>query len=385
MANRKVDAENRAFEIRWETKCMLTDIDGKPVCLNCEYNLKRHYERKQDKYKYLIAEQKQRKVSDRVFEMASDLKTQLIEKRKDFVAYFLAVDETTDTTDTAQLLIFICRVDSNLFVMEDILHGTTGKDLFEKICHSVTDMKLPWDKLVGLTTPAIYGEKGGLVGRIHLKMQEKNCAGELTTYYCIIYQETLCAKALSMEHIMSTVTQTVWWLSLGKVLNTVFVVVEEIGQFMDTKRKESKLQGRDRLIYDMYNTVKAFLVKLQQLNSSHFPCCQQHFADKLRTPCIEFTRRFSDFEAQKNNFELLRNQFTLNVETAPVQIQTELIELKCNGRSKQTRTLSFFGITYLCEQLFSVKMNKTSHRSRLIDEHLQFILRISAIQNRPKH
>uniref|UniRef100_A0A0L8GQ03 Uncharacterized protein n=1 Tax=Octopus bimaculoides TaxID=37653 RepID=A0A0L8GQ03_OCTBM len=74
MVKRKVDAENRAFQIRWETESMFTDID----------------------------------------------------------------DETTDKTDTAQLAIFICGVDSNLFVMEEILdiksmhETTTGKDLFEK-------------------------------------------------------------------------------------------------------------------------------------------------------------------------------------------------------------------------------------------------------------
>ncbi|CAI9726800.1 Hypothetical predicted protein [Octopus vulgaris] len=77
-------------------------------------------------------------VADRVCEMATDLKIQLIEKGKKFVAYSVAVDETIDTTDTAQLAIFICGLDSDLFSVEEILdiksmHGTTtGKDLFEK-------------------------------------------------------------------------------------------------------------------------------------------------------------------------------------------------------------------------------------------------------------
>lgn len=109
------------------------------------------------------------------------------------------------------------------------------------------------------------------------------------------------------------------------------------------------------MITDMYDAVKAFQVKLrlwetqmQQCNLSHFPCCQvmlnqvsattvfpnAHFADKLSALRTEFARRFGDFDAQKSNFELLRNPFAVNVETAPVQMQMQLIELQCNGTLK---------------------------------------------------
>lgn len=370
------------------------------------------------------------------------------------------------------------------------MHGTTtGKDIFYNVCQSVTDMNLPWNKLVGLATdgaPAMCGEKSGLVGRMRLKMQE-NCSGELIAYHCIIHQESLCGKVLNMEHVMSTVTQTVnfiraiglnhhqfqsflqeidsefgdmphhtevRWLSRGKVLSRVFHLIEEICQFMDSKGKDStvlrdekwkcelaflsditthlnvlnlQLQGRDHLIIDMHDAVKAFQVKLRfwetqmhQCNLTHFPCCKEmlnqvstmvfpkaHFAEKLTSLRAEFARHFRDFEAQTSNFELFRNPFAMDVESAPLQLQMELIELQCNGTLKAkydtvgpaqftrfipeampqlrihaARTLSMFGSTYLCEQLFSImKINKTSHRSRLTDEHLQSILRISSTQN----
>ena len=85
------------------------------------------------------------------------------------------MDESTDMTDTAQLAIFIRVVDSNLSVPKEILdiklmHGTTGKDVFENVCQSVTDRKLPRNKVLGLTTdgaPAMCGETSGLVERIN--------------------------------------------------------------------------------------------------------------------------------------------------------------------------------------------------------------------------
>ena len=93
-------------------------------------------------------------VADCVCDLATDLQQQLIGKGKDSIAYSLAVDESSDTFDTAQLSIFI-RVDSTLCVIDELLgfksmHGTiTGKDLFEEVSKCVNEMGLPWDKTCG--------------------------------------------------------------------------------------------------------------------------------------------------------------------------------------------------------------------------------------------
>lgn len=67
-------------------------------------------------------------IADRVCEMATDLRTQLCERSKNFIAYSLAVDESTDMMDIAQLAIFI-RGEEILNIKS--MHGTTtGKDIF---------------------------------------------------------------------------------------------------------------------------------------------------------------------------------------------------------------------------------------------------------------
>ncbi|XP_063322782.1 general transcription factor II-I repeat domain-containing protein 2-like [Pelmatolapia mariae] len=431
-------------------------------------------------------------VAQRVDQLSSNLKEQLVEKGKDFIAYSLGMDESTDTTDIAQLSIFICGVDSSLTVTEEFLalrpmHGTTtGQDLYEEVSRCVNEMGLPWEKLVGLTSdgePAMCGHRSELVARIRERMQDENVTEELTAYHCIIHQESLCGKALKMEHVMTIITRAVnfirakglnhrqfkafleeygdlpyhtnvQWLSQGKVLQRCFELREEICLFMESKENDTtelrdetfmcemaflcditshlnvmilQLQGRGRVISDLYSTVKAFKTKLslwqtqmQKENLSHFPSCQTmkeklstalfpsaQFADKLNILAAEFRRRFADFEAQKNRFELLANAFGVDVESAPANLQMELIELQCNDtlrekyerlgatefarfipdtmpqlRIQAAQTISMFGSTYLCEQLFSLmKLSKTSHRSRLTDKHLDSILRTSSAQN----
>lgn len=432
-------------------------------------------------------------MASRVDELASDLQMQLKVKAKEFVAFSLAADESTDRTDTAQLSVFIRGVDSQLSVTEELLdvksiHGTTtGQDIFEQVEQCINETELPWNKLVGLTTdgaPAMCGARNGLVAKVRERMG--HTGEELTAYHCIIHQEALCGKVLGMEHVMTVVTKTVnfirarglnhrqfralleeedsvhqdvpyhtevRWLSRGKVLRRFYETRMEIAHFMDSKGRaiaeledekwlsdlafmcditehlnvlNLKLQGRGQLITDMRDAVKAFQIKLRlwesqmrQGNFAHFPICQsvsstitttfprEVYAEKLNGLKAEFSRRFADFESQKFNFDLFANPFAIDVDTAPEHLQLELIELQCNGALKTkyqsvgagefarfipdtmpqlrlhaARIMCMFGSTYACEQLFSVmKINKSSHRSRLTDQHLVSVLKVATAQD----
>ncbi|KAK0152700.1 General transcription factor II-I repeat domain-containing protein 2 [Merluccius polli] len=104
---------------------------------------------------------------------------------------------------------------------------------------------------------------------------------------------------------------------------------------------------------EMRDSVKEFQMKLclwegqrHQGNLSHFPTCPsvsdtvtipfptKLYADKLNTLKAGFSRRFSNFESQKSNLNLFANPFAIDVGTAPVHLQLDLIELQCNGALK---------------------------------------------------
>ena len=63
------------------------------------------------------------------------------------------------------------------------------------MCQSVTDMNLPWDKHIGLTTeeaPSICGEKSRPVEGLRAKMQEEKCPRESTQHITVSYTKNRC-------------------------------------------------------------------------------------------------------------------------------------------------------------------------------------------------
>jgi len=99
------------------------------------------------------------------------LKKTLKTRAQHFEFFALALDETTDITNTAQPAIFIRGVTSDFKIQEDLLslepkHGTThAEDLFEKLLLAMRKFNLPVEKLGVLKTdgaPAMVGSRKGL-------------------------------------------------------------------------------------------------------------------------------------------------------------------------------------------------------------------------------
>ncbi|XP_060845827.1 general transcription factor II-I repeat domain-containing protein 2-like [Rhopalosiphum padi] len=337
----------------------------------------------------------------RTEELGNNLMQQLKEKINSFNFFSLAMDESTDVCDTAQLLIFIRGIDDDFNVYEELadlcsLKGTTtGEDLFKSIDKSLNNLGFEWKKLVSVTTDGgknMSGSNKGVVGRIKKKMLQNDYEIPMN-FHCIIHQEALCCKVFACQEVMSVVISSinfirkneVRWLSRGAALKRFFDLRLEIEMFMNEKNKivselsdESwilelafltdittflnelniKLQGKGKLLSDMYTDIKSF--------QNSFQVDINNVKNNLQMEVIKL-----------QNDEVLKNSFR-EATSLPQFYSCLPISTFPGIRQFAQKLIAAFASTYICEQTFSiVKYRKSKHSSRLSDEHLRAVLRVS--------
>ncbi|XP_003739323.1 general transcription factor II-I repeat domain-containing protein 2A-like [Galendromus occidentalis] len=316
----------------------------------------------------------------------------------------------------------------------------------------------------------MVGRKKGVVTRLqeHITREHPH-AQPLARIHCIIHQEALCGKVIPMRHVVETVTKitnfirarglnhrefrtfleqvgegngeilyysNVRWLSCGLTLKCFWDVLDHVKTFLRRKNNSFdelsdedwltdfaffvdltshlnalnlKLQGKGRLISEMYDCIRAFTAKLRlwqgaisRGSCAHFP----HLAERgdhglsryesfvliLKSLETEVEKRFEDFRVLEDRMLLFSSPLTMDVAAAADSIQLELIEFQNNTdlRNKfatveisrffqslspvnyprihgnAINMLAVFGSTYLCEQYFSRMKNiKSATRSRM--------------------
>ena len=153
-------------------------------------------------------------VGRRTDALSSHLEDILAENASKFSYYSLALVESTDITDTPQLVVFIRGVTDEFQIKEEFLDlatmksTTTGEDLDLEVLKMTKKFQLDPKKLSGLTTdgaPAMIGKHKGFCKTF----LEAFGAEKVVLNHCIIHQENLCNKVLDGIDIMKEVVHCV--------------------------------------------------------------------------------------------------------------------------------------------------------------------------------
>ncbi|XP_076039334.1 general transcription factor II-I repeat domain-containing protein 2A-like [Oratosquilla oratoria] len=205
--------------------------------------------------------------------MSDNVHDSLKTRSSNFVAFFLALDESTDTNDTTQLAVFIRGVTADLQACEEFLQfvplrrTTTGQDICDAVHQCVDPQSLDLSRLVCVTTDgasAMVVEKNGATSLLVRHCEAAGYTQPINMIHCIIHQESLCAKSANLVDVMSVINSIlscslnhrqfqvlmdevnvhyndllyfceVRWLSRGDMLSRLCDLQQEIATFLRQK------------------------------------------------------------------------------------------------------------------------------------------------------
>jgi len=384
-----------------------------------------------------------------------------------------------------------------LLTLLPLYDRTTGEILFKNFQKFMESNNLLFDNILSITTdgaPAMTGKVNGFIAfmknlnskiiALHCIIHQSVLCAKLSDSFKNVMalvikivnylrshsalQHRLLRAFLQeseSEYIDLLLHNDVRWLSKGNTLNRLICLLPEIRSFLESKNTKTAneyfqflsnienvgkicflgdvfshfnelkkhLQGRNKVLCDMWEIIKAFQRKLQlfenDLNSKellHFPLLKDHieknpdedigmdtFVKFLQKVQIEFSSRFSEFSQLSDLLTALKNPFSMEPNgnwvtqamhlvsdyVDKARLQLEIIELQESSVLKKSYqatqitkfwtdtlpdetypnlrkigscVLTMFGSTYVCEAAFS-KMNyvKSKFRNRLTDRHLE--------------
>jgi len=151
--------------------------------------------------------------------------------KKELRNFSVCGDETTDIKSTAQLAIFFrgvtsdFQIDENLRSLESMHETTREEDLLQKLLQALGKFNLPLDKLCGVATdgaPATVGKRKGMVALLK-EMDARGIRHDtLVFFHCILHEQSLCAKSVKFNHVVSVDTDCINFIKKRDLNNRIF-------------------------------------------------------------------------------------------------------------------------------------------------------------------
>lgn len=225
-------------------------------------------------------------ISRRIKDMANDIEETVVTRIKNSKNFAIQVDESTDVTKCAVLLVIARYLyenepEENLLLCYPLPETTTGADIFDVINGYFIQNEISWKNCCGLSTDGAKSMSGCFIG---LRALVKEVAPHVTWTHCCIHRQSLACKNLPTDlklvlddavkivnfikkqalnsrifkclceemdslHLNLLYHTEVRWLSRGKVLSRLFELRNEVQLFFEgtTFQHSSKLHDSNWL------------------------------------------------------------------------------------------------------------------------------------------
>ncbi|KAL7646078.1 UNVERIFIED_CONTAM: hypothetical protein RMT77_002979 [Armadillidium vulgare] len=210
----------------------------------------------------------------RILDLSENIEENVQKKLKNS-NFALTVDESTDISNTSQLLAFVRFIDGdeiiNQFLCCKGLSTTTrGQDIFDMITGYLKEMNLTWKSCVGICTDGAPCMTGCIKGFVSLAEKENP---NLIRTHCFLHREVLVSKIsqeelklvlqqvveivnyiksrplksrlfeqlckeMDSQHVRLLMHTEIRCMSKGKVLNSVHELHKELIAFFDQEKQE---------------------------------------------------------------------------------------------------------------------------------------------------
>ena len=137
------------------------------------------------------------------------------------VFYSIAIDESIDNTDSAQILVFIRAITEDFYCFEELLclctlkDRTRGIDILNAFKEKCNEAKLSFANLVSVCTdgaPAMIGVREGFIGLLKKELLHPE---SLIVFHCILHQRNLAAKSAIVGDTFNKVLEIVYFIRVN--------------------------------------------------------------------------------------------------------------------------------------------------------------------------
>ena len=131
--------------------------------------------------------------------------------------YSIAIDESIDNTDSAQILVFICAITEDFHCFKELLclctikDSTRGIDSFNAFKEKCNEAKLNFANLASVCADGttMKGVREGFIGLLKKELPDPK---SLIAFHCILHQQNLAAKSATVGDPFNKVLEIVHFI-----------------------------------------------------------------------------------------------------------------------------------------------------------------------------